>query len=176
MEKTNKVSATPHAEKVVNLNPDQPDVWVPVTQKTRVRKPNGQEKIELVPPKESQPSRGNIHACKASRRGYQLARDQLKRADRDLAETAAFIAASLTTITAIQAVISIAKGDLGLSQKVLQLAFQSYIAIFISIFVLGAFRAWRAIRKRSKAEREIDLAKKGMFEFCPMEQWPKLEE
>ena len=125
---------------------------------------------------ENNESKGRIHACKASRRGYQLARDRLRRADRDLGEAAAFIAASLTTVTAIQAVISIARDKLELSREVLQLAFQGYIAVFILILLLGALHVRSAIRRRAQAEREIDQTKKGIFEFCPMDQWPKPEE
>lgn len=127
-------------------------------------------------PAGSQQSIGKVHACKASRRGYQQASDRLRRANRDLGETAAFIAASLTTVTAIQAVISIANDKLGLSRDILQLAFNGYIGIFILILLVGAVRANNALRRRAKAEKEIDQAKKGIFEFCPTEQWPKLEE
>jgi cytochrome c biogenesis protein CcdA len=119
---------------------------------------------------------GKNHACKASRRGYQQAIDRLKRAERDLGETAAFIAASLTTVTAIQAVISIAKDQLELSNRVLQLAFHGYVTIFILILLLGMIRARSAMRRRSQAEREIDQTKKGIFEFCPMDQWPEPDE
>jgi len=121
-------------------------------------------------------SKAEDHACKASRRAYEQACDHLKRAERDLAETAAFIAASLTTVTAIQAVISIAKDQLELSREVLQLAFQGYVVIFALIFLLGAFRIRSAIHRRTKAEKEIDQTKRGIFEFCPLEQWPKPEE
>jgi len=134
---------------------------------------HGAEKVRL---EEKQSPVAKIHACKASQRGYQLAYDRLKRAERDLAETAAFIAASLTTVTAIQAVISIAKDKLDLSKEVLQFAFQGYIAIFILIFLLGALRIRGAIQRRTQAEREIDQTKKGIFEFCPTDQWPKPEE
>jgi hypothetical protein len=125
---------------------------------------------------ETYPPKAKIHACKASQRGYQLACDRLKRAERDLAETAAFIAASITTVTAIQAVISLAKDKLELSKEVLQLAFQGYVAIFLLIFVLGALRIRDAIHRRSQAEQEIDQTKKGIFEFCEPPQWPKPEE
>jgi len=176
MEQTNQVRTDPRAERIATLDSGQTDVWMPVTQKVRVTNPNRQEMVEFVQPKESQQPRGEIHACKASRRGYQQARDRLKRADRDLGETAAFIAASLTTVTAIQAVISIAKDELELSNDVLQLAFNGYIAIFILILLLGVFRARSAMHRRSQAEREIDQTKKGIFEFCPMDQWPEPEE
>ena len=121
-------------------------------------------------------SKAEMHACKASRRGYQQARDHLRRAERDLGETAAFMAASLTTVTAIQAVISVAKDKLELSKDVLQLAFQGYVAVFVLILLLGALRIRSAIRKRTQAERDIDQTKKGIFEFCPMDQWPQPEE
>jgi cytochrome c biogenesis protein CcdA len=118
-------------------------------------------------------TKGKIHACKASQRGYQQACDRLKRAERDLAETAAFIAGSLTTVTAVQAVITLARKELELPMQFLQWAFQGYIAIFLLIFVLGAVRVSRAIRKRTQAEWEIDQTKKGIIEFCPLDQWPK---
>lgn len=114
------------------------------------------------------------HACRASQRGYDQARDHLKRAERDLAETAAFIAASLTTVTALQAVISIARDKLELSKEVLQLAFQGYILVFVLIFVFGALRIRNAMQRRARAEREIDLSKQGIFEFC--DTVPKEEE
>jgi cytochrome c biogenesis protein CcdA len=142
-------------------------------QVNQFRANHGAEKVRL---EEIQPSKGKLHACKASQRGYQLACDRLKRAERDLAETAAFIAASLTTVTAIQAVISIAKDKLELSKEVLQFAFQGYIAIFILIFLLGALRIRGAIHRRTQAERDIDQTKKGIFEFCDPPQWPKPEE
>src|SRR5215211_3515713 len=120
-------------------------------------------------------SRADGHACKASLRGYQQARDHLKRAERDLAETAAFIAASLTTVTAIQAVITVARDKLELSKEILQLAFQGYAAVFLLILVLGALRVSHAIRRRTQAERDIDQTRKGIFEFCEPDQWHKTE-
>jgi hypothetical protein len=75
---------------------------------------HGAEKVKL---EENHQSKGRLHACKASQRGYQQACDRLRRAERDLAETAAFIAASLTTVTAIQAVISLARDKLELSKE-----------------------------------------------------------
>jgi hypothetical protein len=127
-------------------------------------------------PEADHPSKAKIHACKASQRGYQLACDRLKRAERDLAETAAFIAASLTTVTAIQAVISLARDKLELSTDVLKLALQGYVVFFILIFLLGALRIRGAIQRRTQAEQEIDQTKKGIFEFCEPPQWPKPEE
>ena len=120
--------------------------------------------------------KAKIHACKASQREYQLARDRLQRAERDLAETAAFIAASLTTVTAIQAVIGIAKDKLELSKEMLQFAFQGYIVVFILIFLFGALRIRSAIRRRTQAEKDVDQTKKGIFEFCDSPQWPKPNE
>src|SRR5688500_13648970 len=104
--------------------------------------------------------KAEVHACKASRRGYQQARDHLRRAERDLGETAAFIAASLTTVTAIQAVVTVARDKLELSKDILQLAFQGYIAVFLLILLLGAVRVRSAIHRRTQAEREIDQTKK----------------
>lgn len=124
---------------------------------------------------QDQPTKAAIHACKASRHAFQQACDHLKRAERDMAETAALIVTSLTTVTAIQAVITIAKGDLELSTEALQLAFLGYTVIFVFIFVLGALRISGAIRRRTKAEREIDQTKRAIFEHCPPDQWPKLE-
>jgi len=134
---------------------------------------NGAQKAQ---PPEIHLPKARIHACQASQRGYQLACDRLKRAERDLAETAAFMAASLTTVTAIQAVVSVAKDKLELSKEVLQYAFQGYAAVFLLIFLLGALRIRGAIRRRTQAEKEIDQTKKGIFEFCEPPQWPKPEE
>ena len=118
-------------------------------------------------------SKAQLHACKASQRSYQQASDRLRRAKRDLGETVALVAASLTTVTAVQAVINLARDRLDLSTQVLQLAFQGYVAVFILIFLLGGLRAASAIRRRTQAEREVDQAKKGILEFCPMDQWPQ---
>ena len=138
-----------------------------------VRANHGTQKAQ---PQENHLPKAKVHACKASQRGYQLALDRLKRAERDLAETAAFMVASLTTVTAIQAVVSIARDKLELPKDILQFAFQGYVAVFILIFVLGALRIRGAIQRRSEAEKEIDQTKKGIFEFCEPVQWPKPEE
>ena len=122
---------------------------------------------------ENQQSIGRIHACKASQRTLRLAGDRLKRANRDLGETAAFILASLTTVTAVEAVINIAVKQIEISQEFLKTAFNSYIAVFILILLWGAFRSGIAIRRRARAEQEIDQAKKCIFEFCHENQWPK---
>jgi hypothetical protein len=125
---------------------------------------------------ENHRSKADMHACKASRRAYQQARDHLRRAERDLGETAAFIAASLTTVTAIQAMVTVARDKLELSKDVLQMAFGGYVAIFLLILLFGGLRVRNAIRRRTQAERNIDQAKKATFEFCPSDQWPKPDE
>ena len=131
------------------------------------------EKFQL---EQSLKSKGNVHACRASQRDFQQARDRLKRANRDLGETAAFLVASLTTVTAIQAVISLANKELELSLDILQLAFLVYIVVFVLLLVLGTWRVANALHRRAKAEREIDRTKKGIFDFCPVEEWSKGEE
>lgn len=131
------------------------------------------EKLQL---EQSLKSKGNVHACRASQRDFQQARDRLKRANRDLGETAAFLVASLTTVTAIQAVISLANKELELSLGILQLAFLVYIVIFVLLLVLGTWRVADALHRRAKAERELDRTKKGIFDFCPVEEWSKIEE
>jgi hypothetical protein len=118
-------------------------------------------------------SKADMHACKASRRVYQQARDHLRRAERDLAETAAFIAASLTTVTAIQAMITVAREKLELSKEILQMAFAGYLAIFLLILIFGGLRVRNAIRRRAQAEQQIDQTKKAIFDFCPSDQWPE---
>jgi cytochrome c biogenesis protein CcdA len=128
---------------------------------------------ETVQPNESLAS---IHACKASQRGLQQANDHLRRANRDLGELAGFIAASLTTVTAVEAVINIAVDKIGLQKDILQVAFDTYIGFLIAILVLGVLRFGIVMRRRAQAEREMDRAKRGIYEFCPVPQWPKAEE
>jgi hypothetical protein len=130
----------------------------------------------VLPFAEPYQSKAEIHACKSSRRDYQQACDHLRRAERDLAETAAFIVGALTTVTAIQAVISLARDKLDLPMTLLQVAFAGYVAIFVLIFLLGALRVRSAIRRRRQAENEIDRTKRSIFEFCPMDQWPSPDE
>lgn len=125
---------------------------------------------------EGQQPIGKVHACRVSQRGFQEARDRLRRANRDLGETAAFIAASLTTVTAVEAVINLATGTEISSKSILRIAFDIYLVLIMLILVWGFFRARNAVRRRMQAEKEIDQAKKGIFEFCPGEQWPKPEE
>ena len=167
MEQTKQIRIDTPVTRTATIDSSQANVWVP--QGIRDSYPNTQWQ-------ENRQPISRVHACKASQRGYQQACDRLRRAERDLAETAAFMAASLTTVTAIQAVISLAKDKLELSKEILQLAFQGYIAVFILIFLLGALRIRSAIRRRTQAEKEIDQTKKGIFEFCPPEQWTKPEE
>ena len=119
---------------------------------------------------------GRVHACRASQREYQQARDRLKRANRDLGETAAFIAATLTSATAIQAVITFAEAKLVLPPSVPQLAFTIYILVIIGLVVLGVGRGAHALLRRKQAERLIDRTKKGIYDFCSVEEWPKGEE
>lgn len=125
---------------------------------------------------ENHRKKADSHACRAYQHVYQQARDHLRRAERDLAETAAFIAGSLTTVTAIQAVITVANDKLELSKNVLQMAFQGYVTVFLLILVLGALRVRTAMRRRTQAEKEMDQAKKGMFVFCPTEPVPQPDE
>ena len=141
------------------------------TNHDRVRPP-----AEMLTISQNYPSKAAGHACKASLRGYQQARDHLKRAERDLAETAAFIAASLTTVTAIQAMITVARDKLELSREILQLAFQGYVGVFLLILLMGALRVREAMRRRTQAEKDIDQTRKGIFEFCDPDQWHKAEE
>lgn len=118
-------------------------------------------------------SKADIRACKTYRQDYEQACDHLRRAERDLAETAAFMAGSLTTVTAVQAVITLARKELELPMDLLQLALLGYVAIFLLILLLGGLRVRNAIRRRTRAEKAIDLAKKGMGEFCPTDPWLK---
>jgi hypothetical protein len=124
---------------------------------------------------QNQQTKAEIYACKVSLREYQKARDHLKRAERDLGETAAFIISALTTATAIQAVIAFVEDKLQLSTEVLRFAFMSYITIFILLFLLGTLRISIAIHRRAKVEREIDQTKRAMFDHCSQDQWPKPE-
>ena len=134
------------------------------------------QSIEFLHLGKNQQSIGTIHACKASQRNFQQAGDRLKRANRDLRETASFILASLTKVTAVEAVVNIVVKQIEILQEFLKGAFNLYIAIFILIFLWGALRSGGAIRRRARAERDIDQAKKGIFEFCSEDQWPKTDE
>ncbi len=132
--------------------------------------------IEFIQLEENPQSRGRVHACKASQRTLQWAEDRLKRANRDLGETAAFMLGLMTTVTAIEAVINIADNKIHISSLYLQIAFDVYVVVFLLILFLGGLRSFDAIHRRSQAEKEIDHAKKGIFDYCPEEQWPKFEE
>jgi len=169
MEQTNQINRDHRVENLATLNPGQADVWVSPNLGYQQTNPGFQNDA-------GRQSKGQVHACKASQRNLQQATDQLRRANRDLGETAAFIAASLTTVTAVEAVINIAVEKIGLAPKVLQAAFDVYILLLVLIFAWGALRMRGALSKRSRAEQDFDQAKKGVFEFCPVEQWPKPED
>jgi hypothetical protein len=169
MQQANFIKKDNHFGKIVSLQSSQANAWGAGDNILRQFDSNTRQN-------ENQQTIGRLHACRASHREFQRARDRLKRANRDLGETAAFIAASLTTATAIQAVISIANDKLESSRGILQMAFNTYVVIFVLILVLGAFRATSAIRRRAKAEKDIDQTKKWIFDYCPMDEWPKVEE
>ncbi len=155
------------------MNPAQSNGWGEALRAGNA-KPNGRDQVE-VRESEPLPAKGKLHACQASQRFLQQAGDRLNRANRDLGETAAFVAAALTTITAIEAVINIAIDRIGMSTEILQAAFKFLAVAFACILFSGILRAQRAMKKRAQAEQDIDQAKKGIFEFCPTEQWPKPE-
>jgi hypothetical protein len=169
--------ATEHPfDTTVKVMPGQAKIWAPAGQPLRKIEANHPGSIGYVPSNDSQQSIGKIHACRISQRGFQQAQDRLKRANRDLAETAGFMLALVTTVTAIEAVINIADNKIHASSEFLRMAFDIYIGLFVLILILGGLRGWGAIRRRSQAEREVDQAKQGIFEFCPGDQWPKAEE
>lgn len=116
------------------------------------------------------------HACKASQHALEQADVHLRRANRDLGELAGFIAASLTTVTAIEAVINIAIEKIGLPTEILHTAFDIYIGFLAGILILGALRFGAVMRRRARAEKEIDQAKRNIYKFCPMPQQHKVEE
>ena len=176
MELTNHHATDARAEMPIIRKPNQTNAWLPATHRGQAANVKTPGLLEFSQSEESQESIGKIHACKASQRGFHEAGERLKRANRDLGETAAFIAASLTTVTAVEAVINIAIDKLDLSKDVLQVALNAYIAIFMLIILWGAFRARNALRRRSLAERDIDQAQRAIFEFCSDKQWPKPEE
>jgi hypothetical protein len=120
--------------------------------------------------------RAHAHACKVSQRDLRLATDHLGRANRDLGELAAFIAGSLTTVTAIEAVINIAVDRIGLSSVILHLAFEIYIGFLVAIFILGILRFGVVMWRRARAEKAMDRAKRGIYEYCPTEEWSTREE
>ena len=146
-------------------------------QTTVIRSNHSAKQIsERFPLEEIQGLRVSAHACKASQRTYQQATDRLRRANRDLGEAAAFLAASLTTITAVEAVINMAVNTLHLEENVLKLAFDGYIGFLIVILTLGVLRFAVVLYRRAQAEQELDQAKRNVYQFCDVGQWPKAEE
>ena len=121
-------------------------------------------------------STAGLVAYRNSKRRLEWASDQIARANRDLGEMAAFIAASLTTVTAVQAVINIAIDRLGLAKEILQIAFNAYIGILIFILLIGSLRFVRIMYRRTRAEKEIDRAKQRIFEFDDVKDSLKPEE
>ena len=121
-------------------------------------------------------STAGLVAYRNSKRRLEWASDQIARANRDLGEMAAFIAASLTTVTAVQAVINIAIDRLGLAKEILQIAFNAYIGILIFILLVGSLRFVRIMYRRTRAEKEIDRAKQRIFEFDDVKDSLKPEE
>ena len=118
----------------------------------------------------------HAHACTASQHALEQANDQLRRANRDLGELAGFVAASLTTVTAIEAVINIAIDRIGLPTQILQAAFDLYIGFLAAIFIMGAVRFGVVMRRRGRAEKEMDLAKRAIYKYCPLPHQHKVEE
>ena len=163
-------------ETVVRVKSSQANVWAPAGQPIRRDESNPSRVTEFIPSSGNQQSIGQIRACRISKRSFQQAQDRLKRANRDLGETAAFMVALITTVTAIEAVINIADSKIHIAPEYLKMAFDLYIALLGFILIAGALRSCGAILRRSQAEREIDQAKKGVFEFCPGDDWLKTEE
>jgi len=131
--------------------------------------------LGVLPPVENQQTSGIHHACINFHLRYQEAADCFRRADRDLGETAAFVAAFLTTVTAIEAVITVANDELDLSLGILQDIFYIYIGLFAFVLVVGLLRGWNSMNKRAQAEHEMDRAKKGILLNCPAEKLPRPE-
>ncbi len=151
-------------------------LMTPAIQTRQIPNLNGYRTIENNLPEDTLQTKAGVRACKVYRRSYQEAMDHLKRADRDLGETVAVIAASLTTVTAVEAVINIAHDKIQLSREFLLVTFDAYIAAFLLILLWGTLRSMKAIHRRTQAEQDVDQAKKGIFEFCPGDQWPKTED
>jgi hypothetical protein len=117
MEQINQIRKDPSAAHTMNLLSNQADIRA--HNRVREATPNIRKPAEDIGLEINQQSLGNKHARKAYMRLYHHACDQFKRADRDLGETAAFVAASLTTATAIEAVMTVANDKLGLSKDIL---------------------------------------------------------
>lgn len=132
--------------------------------------------VEGIQLEELEELRVSAHAAKASKRALQQANDHFRRANRDLGELAAFIAASLTTVTAVEAVINIAVDKIGLAREMLRTAFDGYILFLAVLLFVGSVRFGLIMYKRARAEKEIDHAKQLVYKFCPPDEWPKLEE
>lgn len=160
----------------IKVRSAQATIWIPDQKNYHKRDWDPPGLLEYKSSKSNLQTLGDRHAHRCIRYRFWKARACLHRANRDLGETAALLAASLTTITAIQAVITIAKDKLELPNKVLHIAFDGYITILALIILLGAFRVTKAIHRRAQAEAEIDQIKKEIFHFLPMDEWSKLEE
>jgi hypothetical protein len=79
-------------------------------------------------------------------------------------------------VTAIVAVINIAVDRIGLATEILHLAFEMYIGLLAGILILGFLLFAVVLQKRTRAEKEMDRAKKGIYEYCPVEEWSAREE
>jgi hypothetical protein len=132
-----------------------------------------EEEIQL---EEIEQLRVGAHAGKGAKRALQQANDRFRRANRDLGELAAFIAATLTTVTAVEAVINIAIDKIELPRELLRTAFDGYILFLAVLLLVGGVRFGWIMHKRARAEKEVDHAKQLVYKFCPPEEWSKLEE
>jgi hypothetical protein len=159
----------------IKVKLSQPNNSLGQTLYTRNTSSNGHGEDVILEPIQTQPTKGKTHACQASQRFLQQASDRLSRANRDLGETAAFLAASLTTLTAIEAVINTATEKIGIPIEILRVISKDLAILFLGILVWGILRALNAIQRRARAEQNIDQAKQGIFEFCSTDQWPKLD-
>ncbi|HSJ86221.1 MAG TPA: hypothetical protein VK909_03355 [Anaerolineales bacterium] len=145
-------------------------------QTNQLRSNHGERFVEKRRSDERMKPPANLVAYRNSKRRLEWASDQIARANRDLGEMAAFIAASLTTVTAVQAVINIAIDRLGLAKEILQIAFNTYLGILIFILVVGSLRFIRIMYRRTRAETEIDRAKQRIYEFDEVKDSLKPEE
>jgi hypothetical protein len=145
-------------------------------QTNQLRSNHAERFTEKLRPDERMKSTANLVAYRNSKRRLEWASDQIARANRDLGEVAAFIAASLTTVTAVQAVINIAIDRIGLPKEILQIAFNAYIGILIFILLVGGLRFVGVMRRRARAEKEIDRAKQRIYEFDDAKDRLKPEE
>ena len=162
-------------EAKVKVKQGQANAWSPAAQPIRKAESNSSGLIEHVNLQTIRQPLVKAHACRISQQRFQKAQDRLARANRDLGETAAFMLALMTTVSAIEAVINIADNKIHLPPEYMQMAFDIYIVVFISILVVGGLRSFGAIHRRSLAEKEIDTAKEWIFEYCSEDQWLKSE-